>query len=492
MLFRVMRTLLAVPLLVLSLMSPAFAQEVSAKQAWQTFRAFAQGAGFIINSTGSVDQGSALVLSNVRVRPEDNSDTILIEIPELRVEARGTQLALIPSPQFTVVLHPRPGTERRFQVSHDGEAVVEVSDTSVAVDMAFGQFALALLDATSRGARDDMAFDLALSGFSTLFRATIAGDIEINLGADTASYSYRLSNGMNSQEATAEIALPVLSFSGTSLALLGDETPGMLRRAFDGGLGARLEFSTGASASTSSQTFASAPFTMTSNSAGAELIADLSNGVFSMQSSTGASRIAGGMGQMLGDVAFDGISLSLSLPVLATPEDAAFNYSMAVNNLIATPETLAFVNAQDFAGDAVSLTLDVGATGRWLVDLGPEFGESDDVPIDLSQVSLNTLALRVGSAELTGSGAVALLLPLAQQLNLERPELNGDMVFDLIGGDALLTRLSTAGLIPNDQQFLARMMMNGLGRPIGADHLRSEVTFRAGGQILVNGAPLPF
>jgi hypothetical protein len=34
--------------------------------------------------------------------------------------------------------------------------------------------------------------------------------------------------------------------------------------------------------------------------------------------------------------------------------------------------------------------------------------------------------------------------------------------------------------------------MNGLGRPVGADHLRSEIAIRPGNVITVNGAPLPF
>jgi len=153
---------------------------------------------------------------------------------------------------------------------------------------------------------------------------------------------------------------------------------------------------------------------------------------------------------------------------------------------------LAIVGAEEFGGEGITVALDVSAQGRLTQDLGVEFGEGDTPPIDITTVSLNRLLTRVGDAELSGAGTFAFLGGLMASIGQDLPNGTGDFVFELIGGDALLTRLNALGIVPPDQQFFAHIMMNGLCRPVGEDHLRSEVAIRPGGVITVNDAPLPF
>ena len=156
------------------------------------------------------------------------------------------------------------------------------------------------------------------------------------------------------------------------------------------------------------------------------------------------------------------------------------------------PLFLSLFGAGQFAGDRATITVDVGAQGRLLQEIGPNFGESDAPPFDISSASLDDLRLQVGDSAFTGSGAVTLIGGIMGQIGRERPNADGRFLFDLVGGERLLTRLQAMGIVPQDQLFFVRMMMNGLSRPIGDDHLQSEVVLQPGGGITVNGAPLPF
>lgn len=474
---------------------PAQAQSTATKEGWLYLRAFLSGTGLEVSVQSTSFAGDTMILHDLQVR-EDGSDEVTLMIPEMRVQARGAQLALIPSPEFHVLVRPNRNQVHDFRVTHDGEFVTQITDTSLALQAMFGQLSVVLVEAANTGTPANLGFDLALDGFNGHFTANMAGDVDLGLSAASARYSLQI-NDMAAlspmrQDSSAQIDALELTFSAAQLATLERGDHGVLRRAFDAGLFAHLSFTSGASSSTTDQVLDGTPFTMQAATASSAITADLADGRFDVSTQTTGGDFVGGMGPVNGTVTLGGLSMSLGGPVLSTPQNVPMHLTFALDQLTVSPELLALANAQDFAGDAVSLTADLGVDGRLLTDVGPDLEDADEPPFDIGQVQLNNLIVSVGSTQLTGSGAVALLGTLAQQMRRDRPDLNGDLVFELVGGNALLTRLSAAGLIPADQQFLVQMMMNGLGRSVGEDHLRSEVTMRAGGQVLVNGAPLPF
>ena len=133
--------------------------------------------------------------------------------------------------------------------------------------------------------------------------------------------------------------------------------------------------------------------------------------------------------------------------------------------------------------------LELAAEGRWLVD--PMQAESTDEPVDLAAIRLDRLSLRLGQALFEGSGRFDTdrdAGSFEQAMEMGR----GAFTFILRGGEALLARLGSEGVLPADQAFLAQMMMGALARQVGEDHLESLVTITPPGQVMVNGMPLPF
>lgn len=491
---RFFRNFTAVIFLALAFALPAAAQVTSAKSAWSDLRNAARERGVVIVSQGATDYGTSIVAQNVRISLEDDPEEITIAIPELRLEPRGTALALIPSPAFTVTLHTTQSSERVFNVTHAGEVVAEWSEDRIAIDLLFDQLAATMVSAMDAGSALDEAFDVSFSGLTSHLDIERAGAGNFSLSSDRTQYSFRFpdmtGDSTSPQTASADINGLHIDMSGNELDMLSEEPD--MRAAFDAGFHARVNISVDSSSGSSQQTVEGAPVSVSSTSGQAQISLEMANGAMTAETRAQSGHFNGGMGPMTGDISFDEISMALGFPMLTTSDDQQLYYRVNFENVLASPEMLQLVGAQDFAGDAVTLTVAVSAQGRLTQDMGAEFGEGDTPPIDLTSVSLDQLLTRVGDAELSGSGSFAFLGGMLASLGADVPNGTGDFVFDLLGGDALLTRLSGIGLIPPDQQFFARMMMNGLGRSVGEDHLRSEVAIRPGGVVTVNGAPLPF
>lgn len=480
---------------VLVLSSPAAAQESAAKTAWQELRAFARERGILIASQGVTDYGSSLVAQNVRIFSPDEPEAVVITMAEMRIEPRGTALALIPSAEFLVTVHPDSRSEYVFAVSHTGEIIADVSDDRIALDLPFDHLAVTTLLAASRGAAVDQSLNLSFAGLAVQAEVLRAGDAELSISADTMHYAFVLSEpnsrAPNRQAGEAEITGLAFEFTGHELDMMSSE-PGMMPAAFAAGFNAHFSLSAQSSRGTSEQNIDGNDIAITSSSGASEFTVEVANGGISATTLAEAGRISGGMAPFVGEVSFGAVGMAVGMPLIATPEEQTIYYRFNFDDIVASSETLALVGAQEFGGEPITLALDISAQGRLTQDFGVEFVEADAPPFDVTSISLNQLRTRVGATELSGSGSFAFLGGLLNSLGRDFPDGTGDFVFELIGGDALLTRLSAIGIVPADQQFFARMMMNGLGTPIGDDHLRSEVAMRPGGQITVNGAPLPF
>lgn len=197
-------------------------------------------------------------------------------------------------------------------------------------------------------------------------------------------------------------------------------------------------------------------------------------------------------------------TMAMPVPVNATVESAAFVFDMPVD---ATPEPAPFevrlgyqelnINEElwsmfDPGGalprDPLSVVLDLSGAMRWyesLLTMNPETVVGP--PAELREVTLNTLRLSVGEAELGGTGNVSFTpgIPI--------PEAGSSVELTLDGGLALLDRLQSSGLVPQQQIGLVRGMLDGFTRP-GAtpDSLETTIAVGGDGNLTANGVPLPF
>ncbi|HPD91908.1 MAG: hypothetical protein H6900_02550 [Rhodobacter sp.] len=489
---------LSAALLAVLLPVTAAAQQMTAKDAWDALRALAADNGMAITAQGVSDFGTALEARGVHIFPTDEPNAMVIGMADLRVEPRGDMIALIPSETITVDTLFAGGVTRGFEIHQAGEIRGNLTDDSAALDLDFGTVSMRLVSSNRRGAPLAEAFDVDLTGFDGSLRATRDGTAEVTLGFDGSRYDYSLPQGFpgsgGAVAASGATEAIRVTFSGAELDMLGglEDTPGALRAAFDAGFHAHFSMETEGGTGSSQQTIEGAPVSMTTQSGPSSMTLDIVDGRFDLDMTADAAQFSGSYAGVAGSLGLDGMGVSIGGPLVVTPDLQPARYAFHLDNVTPSPELLALVNAGDFAGESLSLALDIRADARLTRELGPDFGEGATPPFDLDQLRLDQVLLQVGDSAFTGNGAATLIGGMAAQIGRGMPNANGDFTFDLVGGQRLLDRLTALGLVPQDQLFFVRMMMNGLGQPVGEDHLRSEVALRPGGQITVNGAPLPF
>jgi Uncharacterized protein conserved in bacteria (DUF2125) len=132
--------------------------------------------------------------------------------------------------------------------------------------------------------------------------------------------------------------------------------------------------------------------------------------------------------------------------------------------------------------DPATVVVDASGMATMLIDLmDPANANSQAMPGQLDQVSLNALQVKVAGAELTGSGAAT----VDNSAGVPKPV--GAVDLKLVGANALIDKLVAMGLIPEDQAMGARMMMGMFAVPAGEDELTSKIEFKEDGGIYANG-----
>lgn len=140
--------------------------------------------------------------------------------------------------------------------------------------------------------------------------------------------------------------------------------------------------------------------------------------------------------------------------------------------------------------DPATLLVDLSGKAKLFFDLlDPEQAEaiaSADVPGELNEVTLNNLRLSVAGAEVTGLGAFTF-----DNTDLETfdgmPRPAGDVTVNITGANALIDKLVTMGLLPEDQAMMGRMMMGMFARSTGDDELTSKIEINKEGHVIANG-----
>jgi len=107
-------------------------------------------------------------------------------------------------------------------------------------------------------------------------------------------------------------------------------------------------------------------------------------------------------------------------------------------------------------------------------------------PGQLETLNLNDLLVSFGGAEISGTGALAFdNTDTVTYGGMPKPIGTIDLAIN--GANGLMDKLVQAGLIPEDQVMMGRMMLGMFAVPVGDDMLTSAIEFTADGGILANG-----
>lgn len=185
--------------------------------------------------------------------------------------------------------------------------------------------------------------------------------------------------------------------------------------------------------------------------------------------------------------------MNMLIPTVKGPGAQDFGMTLSLNG-VSMADTLwgLFDPSGQLPRDPATLTVDLAGKAKLLFDyLDPAQAAvlegTGASPGEVESLDIKALELDVAGARLTGDGGF--VFDNADTVTfggLPRPE--GGVNFTLTGGNGLLDKLVSIGLIPQDQAMGARMMMGLFARPGGApDELLSNIEINAQGHILANG-----
>jgi hypothetical protein len=478
----------------LALAPPVWAQALTPKDAWEFLHQFMGGAGLQLRTSGLLREGEAMVARDVVLSSPGSPAAFAMTMPEVRLEPAAAAVAIRPSGSFAMRLTDAEGAVRDYSFTHDGALTLTLTDEQIGLSLGFPTLALAQTGAQRDGRPLDEALRLSLADLAGQISWSPVSPVALegSLAAARMDYALRMSQTefmAVRQDATSQAKGVSLSFALTGLDQLVNQQDLSLAQAFANGLAARLELRSGPTTSTVDQTIGAIQTRTEFSAADMRTGLSLADGRVEFDFGVNGMALQGEGAGVAGSGTIAALNLAVGLPVVMKPEDEEFSLQLGISDLAVDRPLLERIGAGDFANDTATFEATVTALGRWLVEI-TEDPEPQDLPLELSRIALPRFVARLGSTQLTGSGSFSFTPGTFGQG--EVPDGTGDFVLELTGGELALNRLAAAGLLPADQQFLARMLLNGLGRPVGPDQLRSEVAIRPGNQILVNGAPLPF
>lgn len=187
--------------------------------------------------------------------------------------------------------------------------------------------------------------------------------------------------------------------------------------------------------------------------------------------------------------------IDLRLPLGPVGGSGGFALDYRLREVAPGPEVWMLIDATGGL-DRTPAEFDLALTGRLRL-LGDVLGQpvqgaaqGAPPPAELEALSIDRLSLSAVGAEVRGQGALDFPAEAPKMASgLQAPE--GSMRFELTGADALLERLGTLGIVPQNQVMGLRMMLAMFTIPgPSPDSMVVDIEFTPEGRILANGEPL--
>jgi hypothetical protein len=189
----------------------------------------------------------------------------------------------------------------------------------------------------------------------------------------------------------------------------------------------------------------------------------------------------------------DRIAFDLRLPTLKGADAQDLGLLVSLENMVMADSIWGLFDAAgQLPRDPATITMDLSGKAKLLFDyLDPAqaavIETTGAMPGELEALSLNKLTVDVAGAKLTGAGSFVFdNSDMFTFGGMPRPE--GSLNMQLIGGNTLLGKLESMGLVSQEDVMGARMMMGLFARPgEGEDSLETQLDINAEGHVLANG-----
>lgn len=488
---------------------PCAGWSLTAQEAWEKWQAAAESYGQTLSNDGEASMDGKLTVRGVSVSTEMDEASLSARIEEVvfAEQADGT-VNITMSESFPLVVS---GTDAETGEVFDITVTVEqpgmVMNASDAEDgTAFAYDAPSILARVTEFKIDDqptpLTVEVALTGSAGMYSVGAGAGAPVTSAFESSELSVNVDVTDPEGSGTASVAVTVDGLTSDSLAVGIDEAETddmaeMLAKGFAvegaanyGAVSFDMDFTDGGDtfAAQGGLSGGGAEFAMSAEGLSYDV------GYEGLEVSVSGSEIPLPQVSLRAAAA----STAVSIPTLVSEVAEPFAFRTALEGLELGEEIWSlFDPAGVLPRTPATLIVDLAGSGRWMLDIFDEAAMTEmemsgATPGEVEQLELKELKLSLGGADLSGEGAFTLDNSDLQTFGgVPRPE--GKANFRLIGGNGLLENLTKMGIVPQEDVMMVRMMTGMLARPgAGPDELVSEVVIDGSGQLLINGAPLPF
>jgi hypothetical protein len=469
--------------------------DVTAGQVWQNWQDMAKAYGQTMTVGGTRTEGSTLIVSDVKSVTDKDDTHVESAIAEVRLTDKGDGTVEITMSDSYVVTMDLPKTDGEEGRNSAGLSftqpglVVTASGTPEATDYAFSapsmEIALTSVDgkpAAEQGIAAASATISNLTGHYLLAGAEGAKTIESHFAADSLALAVKAKNADSGEDVsvTASVLAPVMKMTGNLTGLESTE----LSDALKAGFATDMSLDYGAVSYDVSVVDGRGPTSITGSSEG------------------GSLQVAMDAARLLLATQGRGVKLAMSGPDIPLPQlslsyaESGFTFLMPVAKSD-TPQDFAFLTkfvdlsvSDDLWGmidptgqlphDPATLVIDTEGKATLTTDIMNEAEMAalgDGAPGELNALDITEVHARIAGAELTGSGGFTFDNSDTETYG-GMPAPTGKLDLRLTGGNTLMDKLVTMGLLTQDDVMGARMMLSMFANQAGEDELTSTLEFK--------------
>lgn len=473
--------------------------DITPEEVWQNWQEMAASYGQSITATSEVRDGDSLIVTGLSLAQNQDGATVDLAIDEVNFTDNGDGTVEITMSEASTLEMTLPATggmegsaptSMTVGISHPG-MVTTVSGTAEETTYEVEAPTIAVRLGSIEGSDAESVDVTAESTITTLAGAyTVSGPadakvIDMDFGAEGFALSAQAKDASSQSDAQLTATLAdlgvtyALDFAGMSR--MGENVAEALRAgasiagSFDHGL---MDFSMDV-------TDPNGPtrITATSESGGMTFAMDGAGVVYELDGAGTAMTVSGP------EIPFPELKVNygelaarLSLPLLASPDLSDFTFLTRLVDLSVSEELWGMIDPGNaLPHDPATVIIDTKGKVRLTTDLVDEAAMAalaEAAPGELHALDITELRASVAGAELTGAGAFTF-----DNTDLETfqglPAPSGKLDLRLVGGNVLLDKLVTMGLLSEDDANGARMMISMFANP-GAtpDELTSTLEFK--------------
>jgi len=484
--------------------------DITPEEVWQNWQDMSASYGQTMTAASAERDGDTLVISELSVVQDQDGTKVDTTIEEVLITDNGdgtVEITMSDSYLMNVTVPATTGvdgaTPTTVTISIEQPGMVTtasgtVEETAYAVEAPSMTVKLDSIEGVDAAAVDATAEATmsTVSGTYTVSGPADAKLIDVEFGAE----SFALNVVVKDAESESDLQMTgTLSDLGAAyaldlggMALMGTNVAEALKAgtAISGG------FTHGALDFTIDVTDATGPtrIAATATGGGSNFAMDAAGLVYGIDGSGTAVTISGPeipFPEL--KVTYGEIALTLSMPLLASPDLADFAFLTKIVDFSVSEELWGMIDpAGSLPHDPATVIVDTKGTVKLTSDLVDEtamaaLGEA--APGEIHTLDVTELRAKAAGAELTGAGAFT--FDNTDLVTFEgMPAPTGKIDLKLVGGNVLLEKLVAMGLLTEDDANGARMMISMFANPgAGADELTSTLEFKDKG-FFANGQRL--